>query len=132
MPVRAADAQRQANMEDVPRIIVKRFPYEEPYHTQVEFGAWNGFYGGSLDIYCAVDDLREIGMALAAFPSKVPDEYSFEYGSEDPAKRCYRYLKFRAYTFGGRGHCALQFSMNLNAEEPDEGSCRFSIRAEPA
>jgi hypothetical protein len=117
---------------DEPWIVVKRFPYEEPYHTQVEVAASNGLFTGVLDFYCGVDELKEIGGALAGFPSRVPDEYRFEYGSEDPAKRFYRYFLLRAYTTDGAGHCALQFVMNLNGSEPNEGVSRFSISLEPA
>jgi hypothetical protein len=38
----------------------------------------------------------------------------------------------RAYTIDVVGHCALQVVMNLNEAEPDEGICKFSIRAEAA
>lgn len=39
----------------------------------------------------------------------------------------------RAYTIDLRGNCALQFIMNLNGAEPNEGMCRFSITSiEPA
>jgi len=49
-----------ADDNEIPRIVVKRFSYEEPYYTQVEIAAWNGSYGGKLDIYCEVDDLNKI------------------------------------------------------------------------
>jgi hypothetical protein len=55
-------------------VLVRRLPYEEPHHTQFAISAWNGMYGGSIEIYCAVDTLRAIGAALAQFPAKVPDE----------------------------------------------------------
>jgi len=110
---------------------VTRLPYEEPYHTQIRIVASNGAYSGTLDLYCGVDELLAIGDALNRFPAKVPDDYSYEYGSEDPAKRAYRHVRLRAYTTDLAGHCALQFEMNLNASEPDEGSCRFSIQIEP-
>lgn len=119
-------------MKDEPWILVKRVPYEEPYHTQVEVAASNGLFAGGLDFYCGVDDLKEISGALAGFPSRVPDEYRFEYGSEDPARRFYRYFLLRAYTTDGAGHCALQFVMNLNSSEPHEGVCRFSLSVDPA
>jgi hypothetical protein len=119
-------------MTDGACVIVKRFPYEEPHLTQLEIAASNGLFSGTLDLYCGVDDLQKIGAALVAFPSRVPDEYRFEYGSEDPARRSYRHFILRAYTIGLRGQCALQFAMNLNREAPDEGSCRFSLQAEPA
>jgi hypothetical protein len=114
-------------MERGARIVVERFPYEEPHHTQLSIAASNGSYSGRLEIYCNVDTLREIGIALTKFPTRVPDEYVFEYGSEDPKDRWAYYLRIRAYTVGLRGQPALQFTMNLNRETPNDGRCSFSI-----
>ena len=58
-------------------IRVVRTPYEEPYHTQITITASNGLFTGETDLYCGVDELIEIGQALARFPTKVPDEYEF-------------------------------------------------------
>lgn len=113
-------------------IQIRRRPYEEPYHTQLEVAASNGAFSGFTDIYCGVKELGEIGRALRGFPKKIGDEYRYQYGSEDPSDRCYRYFVLRAYTVGPSGHCALQVIMNTNQKEPDEGICRFSIQAEPA
>ena len=115
-----------------PFIIVRRDPYEEPYHTHLEFVASNGTIGGSTDIYCAVEDLKEIGTALQHFPARIGDEYRYEYGSEDPENPFHRYFMLRAYTTDSVGHCAIQFAMNQNSAEPGEGLSRFSITAEAA
>jgi hypothetical protein len=115
-----------------PMLIVRRHPYEEPYNTHLEFLASNGVFTGGTDIYCAVCDVAEIGSALGAFPANVGDEYKYEYGSPDPRANWARYFVLRASTIDRAGHCALQFTFNLNRPEPDEGACRFSIRAEAA
>ncbi len=117
-------------MDRFPFIKVRRFPYEEPYHTQVVFQVSNGLFMGTSDIYCAVADLEAIGSTLEAFPSRVPDEYRFEYGSERPEDRFSRYFLLRAVTTDWAGHCAVQFRMNLNEEVPRDGVCAFSILAE--
>ncbi|GHU29024.1 hypothetical protein AGMMS50256_12870 [Betaproteobacteria bacterium] len=114
-----------------PGLVIRRHPYEEPYHVQLEFTASNGMFAGSTDIYCNVADITNIGCGLLAFPSKAGDEYVYEYGSEDPNARLYRHFVLRAYTIDGVGHCALQFAINLNQSEPEEGVCRFSIPVEP-
>jgi len=113
-------------------IIVRRCPYEEPYHTQLEFVASNGAFHGRTDLYCAVEDLQEIGLALQKFPSRAGDEYCYEYGTEDPQVRFYRYFLLRAYTVDALGNCALQIAINLRAAEPEEGMCKFSLRADAA
>ena len=115
-----------------PLLVVRRHSYEEPYNTQLEFVASNGIFSGATDIYCNVTDISDIGRALKAFPEKVGDEYKYEYGSPDPRANFYRYFVLRAFTIDRVGHCALQFTFNLNQPEPDEGACRFSIRTEAA
>lgn len=61
----------------------------------------------------------------------VPDEFVWEYGSENPADRFYRYFKLRAYTFGSI-RCALQLRLNLNGEPPHDGIAQFSLQVDPA
>jgi hypothetical protein len=112
------------------QIVVKRHPYEEPYHTQIEFIVSNGVFSGSTDIYCNVEDLKEIGKALQNFPNKIGDEYIYKYGSEKSEDRYYRHFWLKVYLIDSLGHCAIQFHINKNAEEPDEGICRFSILAD--
>ncbi len=115
-----------------PWVIVNRLPYEEPYHTHLEVFASNGTFAGGLDIYCAVEEVAEIGAALLKFPSAVPDEYEYRYGSPDPTARMYRHFMLRAYTVDHAGHCALQFVMDRNTEPPDDGRCVFSMRVDSA
>jgi hypothetical protein len=115
-----------------PQIIVKRYPYEEPYHTQIEFFVSNGVFSGGTDIYCNVTDLSEIGKALQNFPKNIDDEYIYEYGSEKPEDRFYRHFWLKVYVISLLGRCAIQFHINNNTKEPNEGICRFSIIAEAA
>lgn len=114
-----------------PGIRVVRAPYEEPYHTHITIFASNGAFSGETDLYCGVDDLMEIGQALARFPTKVPDEYEFVYGSANPADRFWRFLRIRARTVDLSGHCALHFEFDLNQDEPNEGRSAFSLPVEP-
>jgi hypothetical protein len=115
-----------------PYIVMRRVPYEEPYHLNIELEASNGTFGGAVDFYCSPQALLKIGAALSAFPVKIPDEYIFEYGSPGVGNRVYRHVLLRAYTVGAVGHCGLQISMNRNCAPPDEGICEFSILAEAA
>ena len=108
-----------------PFLVVRRHPYEEPYHTQIEFLASNGVFACATDIYCSVDEIARIGRALHTFPSRIGDEYKYEYGSSE-LSNFYRHFILRAYTTDRAGHCALQLKMNLNQAAPDEGICQFS------
>lgn len=112
-------------------IRVVRTPYEEPYHTYISIFASNGVFSGETDLYCNVEHLGRIGRALAKFPTKVPDENEFVYGSKEPADRCCRFFRLRARTIGRSGHCALQFEFDLNQDEPNEGRASFSLLVEP-
>jgi hypothetical protein len=115
-----------------PFVIVRRYPYEEPDLTQLEWTVSNGAFVGTTDLYCDVDEIRTLGASLKQFPSRVGDEYRFEYGTDNPTHKCYRHFLLRAYTTDGVGHCALQFVINLNQSEPKEGRAMFSIESEPA
>lgn len=109
------------------KIIVRRYPYEEPEDLHIMFLVSNSNFSSKVDIYCCPDDLEKIGKSLRVFPTKVPDEYVYEYGSEDPGKKFYRFFKMRIYTIQLSGQCAIQFAINLNENEPNEGISRFSI-----
>ena len=111
---------------------IRRIPYEEPHHLQLEIAASNGIFVGQTDIYCNASDLAAIGRALKKFPRFVGDEFKREYGSPNAKDRNYRHFVLRAYTVGSWGKCALQISINCNQSEPDEGVCLFSIAAEAA
>lgn len=113
-------------------LIVRRRPYEEPYHTELEFEASNGQFSGCARFFCSVEDIGSIGRALVAFPTNANDTYQYAYGSDDPEDKFGHYFCLKFYTVGSLGHCAIQFRANLNSAEPDEGVCTFSIKAEPA
>jgi hypothetical protein len=124
--------ERSAIQESLvePYIIMRRVPYEEPNLLNIELSASNGVFAGTVDFYCGPGDLLEIATALSPFPTKIPDDYVFEYGS--PGSGSNSYLLLRAYTLGPLGHCGLHISMNRNCTPPNEGVCEFSIPAEPA
>ena len=113
-------------------LIVRRYEYEEPHNTQLEFVISNGLFSGSKDIYCGVKQISDLGKALKIFPANIHDEYRFKYGSERTKDRYYRYFILRAYITDSLGHCAIQFHINQNMLEPHEGLCKFSIKADAA
>lgn len=113
-------------------IQLKRYPYEEPYCLNIVVSATNGLFDGSLEFYCDTDDLINLGNALRVFPKKAPDEYFFELGSNKPEDNYAYYFAIHAYTTDRSGHSALQIVLDNNKSRPDEGSCCFSIKAEPS
>lgn len=113
-----------------PFIIIRRHPYEEPYHLRLVITASNGVFAGTLEYYCKADDLAEIGRNLTVFPRTIEDTYSYELGSPRPDKFAFHFV-LRADTLDSAGHCALHISMKNNREQPNDCSCSFSIRTEP-
>ena len=113
-------------------LTIRRYEYEEPYHTQLEIVVSNGLFSGSTDIYLGVEQIAEIGESLKKFPTDINDEYCFEHGSEKPEDRYYRYFMIRAYITDSLGHCAIQFHINQNTLEPGDGLCKFSIGSDAA
>ncbi|MEN9600901.1 MAG: hypothetical protein RIS56_507 [Verrucomicrobiota bacterium] len=115
-----------------PFIIIHRHPYEEPYHLNLVISASNGVMSGTLEYYCNAEDLGEVGGKLAVFPERKGDTYVYELGSPRPEDRFAFHFALRTSTLDSAGHCALQLTMNNNRPSPDDVSCSFSIRAEPA
>lgn len=115
-----------------PFIIIRRYPYEEPYHLNLVISASNGATGSVLEYYCNAADLIKVGAILTAFPAKAKDTFCYELGSQRPEDRFAFHFALRACTLDSAGHCALQLTMNNNRTPPDDGSCSFSIRVEPA
>ncbi len=109
-------------------IVIRRHPYEEPYLIHLEWLVSNGLFSGSLYLFCNVEDIRKIGEALTRFPRRPGDEYIYGYGSEESKSNCY--FALRAYTTDKCGHCALQLILDNYLDEPQDGKCQFSIRAD--
>ena len=76
--------------------------------------------------------LLKMGGRLSAFPESIGDTYAYELGSPRLEDRFAFYFALRACTLDSAGHCALQLTMNNNRQQPEAGSCSFSIRAEAA
>lgn len=115
-----------------PFIILRRQPYEEPYHLNLVVSAGNGTTGGTLEYYCNAEDVGKLGSRLAEFPKKRRDNYVYELGSPRQEDNFAFHFALRALTLDSAGHCALQIVMNNNLPPPDDLACSFSIRAEPA
>jgi hypothetical protein len=115
-----------------PFIVMRRYPYEEPYHLRLVLSAGNGVFAGSLEYYCNADDLAAVGHRLMTFPTKVGDSYAYELGSFKEEDRFAFHLLLNVRTSDSAGHCSLRISMSNNRPEPDKGSCTFCIQIEPS
>jgi len=111
------------------KIIVRRHlyqDYDDPELLKIEIAALKGEIGSVIELYCYPQQLLEIGKILYSFPTKYRDEYCYEEGSEDPAKRFLYFFKMRIYTYTP-SECAIEFSMHLNLEEPYGYKTNFTL-----
>jgi hypothetical protein len=115
-----------------PFIRITRIPYEEPYHVHLILEASDGESLGVLEYYDNASAFIKWADALEIFPRHSSDVFLHELGSERPEVRFAHYLRFRAFTTDGLGHCAIQLRMNNNSELPYRSISEFCIRAEAA
>ncbi len=111
---------------------IKRIPYEEPYHLQLQVEASNGRQSAFFEFYVGAQALTEFSEELEAFPRHSSHVFLYEVGSERPEDRWAYYFRFRVFTTNGVGHCAIQLRFNNNQELPHREISEFCIEAEPA
>ncbi len=113
-------------------IKIKRIPYEEPYHLQLQLEASNGRQTARFEFYASPEIFLEFADALEVFPRHATDVYLYELGSERPEDRWAYYFRFRAFTTDTRGHCAIQLRFNNCRDLPHREIAEFCIEAEVA
>jgi hypothetical protein len=113
-----------------PFIIITRYPYEEPYHLRLVIEASNGRLRGLLEFYTNSEDLARVAERLETFPVHLPDDYSWELGSERAEDRFAHYFLCRVFTTDRSGHCAIQLRFNNNAELPHREVTEFCLLTE--
>lgn len=109
---------------------ITRYPYEEPYHLNLMVSASNGCQSGSLEIFCAADDLGEAAKVLTIFPRHSTDAFLWELGSEYPEDRFAFYFRFHVFALNSGGGCAIHLRFNNNLELPDRAVTDFCVKAE--
>lgn len=121
-------------MTSQPGLILRRFPYEEPDHINLYIWASDGVFSGGAEFYTRPEELAAIGSVLAAFPTKIPDEY--RYNDREDERRSWRSRGFtlRAFTTDSWGHCALELQMEAVGKTSPHltNSCQFAFSCEPS
>jgi hypothetical protein len=115
-----------------PGIRITRYPYEEPYHLNLQIEASNGRLHSELEYYCNADDLKKFGEQLAKFSGRRNEEVIYELGSENSKNRFAFFLSIRAKPIDSCGHCALRIRLNNNEEEPNKEVSEFFVKANVA
>jgi hypothetical protein len=110
-----------------------RYPYEEPYHVQLLLEASNARQHATIEYYDSVQDLSKLGDELIQFPFTPTQEYTYEIGSEDSAKRCAYHIRLRFFLISPRGACGIEVRFSNNRPEaPFRETAEFTIQAEVA
>jgi hypothetical protein len=86
-------------------LVLHRIDRSETTITWVRVEAVNGDFSGVVEICPSAEELRSVGLALKAFPSKVPEKY--EAYLEGDAQN----LQVNASTTNYAGHCSLRISL---------------------
>jgi hypothetical protein len=103
----------------------------EGINANVTIEANNGEFQGKLGCYITHTQFEIIGKALSSFPSKIPDNYSFENNGELIDDGYYSYFKLDASS-NKLGKCVITVYLKKNVLMTKlEGECRLSIMAEP-
>ncbi|MHB1000415.1 MAG: hypothetical protein ACYC27_14340 [Armatimonadota bacterium] len=84
----------------------------------IEIRAWNDRYMGTTFIYAGYEQLSEFASYISGFPSKIPDERIYEFGTRDP-HYAGGYCRLRFYTIGGSGYALI----DIDIEEEDFHKC---------
>lgn len=101
----------------------------DPDYLGIEIGACNERFAGRAAIYAGLRELSDFASRIAGFPSRVPDQRTYEFGSRDVG--CaggFCGIRFR--TIDKAGHAALD--VDIEDDDDMHSSARFSIPVSPA
>ena len=116
-----------------PFLKLTRFPYEEPYHIELQVEASNDRQHASIEYYTNADDLPALGDALMKFPFTDSKEHIYEIGTEDPTARFAYHLYFRFFLIRPTGDSGIEIRFHNNREAaPDREIAEFTIPCQVA
>lgn len=83
--------------------------------VKLRISAWDGEFGGSVEPYMAVGELKEIAAKLSGFPHSPADMREVVIGAFD-RKIAGGGLRMRFHCVDGAGHTFVEAAMNANCE----------------
>jgi hypothetical protein len=86
-------------------LVFHRVARAETTITWLRVEAVNGEFSGAVEIFPSQEDLQSVGLALKAFPSKVPEKYEVYLEGES------QNLQIDASTTDYAGHCSLRITL---------------------
>lgn len=103
----------------------------DPDYLGIEIRAWNDRFTGTAFVVAGFHQLSEFADLIAGFPTSVPDERGYEFGSRDPHVAG-GYCSFRLHTADGAGSTVLDVSIQDDGNRFSSGFAAFSLPVEPA
>jgi hypothetical protein len=110
---------------------ITRFPYEEPYHLNLQIEASNGRVTGCLEYYCSVNDLNELGVKLVGYCGEPYERIVYELGSEKAEDRFAFFFSLKISPLDHTGHSVARLRMNNNQLPPETEASEFCIPLNP-
>ncbi len=84
--------------------------YKDSDLYQLQITAWNGDFGGSVEVCEAIGDLEEAAKTVQGFPSNPSDTREVTFGSLDP-NFAGGGVRMRFHCVGGPGHAFVEMKM---------------------
>lgn len=92
----------------------KGFQFEVQWHDndmlEVRIAAWNGAFGGTVDVYVAIGGLLEAAKTLDGFPRVASDKREVVFGNFGRKRACGA-ASMRFYCADGAGHAYVESRM---------------------
>ena len=95
------------------------FQFDVKWHDndmlEVCIGAWNGAFGGAVDVYVAIGKLRQAAEALEGFPRSATDKREVVFGNFG-RKWAGGAASMRFYCADGAGHACVESRMESDGQ----------------
>ncbi|MDH6267132.1 hypothetical protein M2360_002529 [Rhizobium sp. SG_E_25_P2] len=105
-------------------LIVRRHPYEEPHHTELEIIASDGEFAGRVRFFTSVETITDLAKGLIAFCDDPNSEFIYRSDGRGSA------FRMTCRSSNKTGNCALEIDMRADAARPFEGSCLLTLHSD--
>ncbi len=102
---------------------IRRIPATQSDIVRLGIKVADGPFAGALELWCPVDQVVSLGVALGKLPSRIPDKYEFYFEEEQDTKN----VTLRAETVDRAGHLIIEVALVTAS-----ATCRLAASVEPA
>lgn len=103
----------------------------DPDFLGIEIRAWNDRFAGTAFVFAGFHQLSEFALLIAGFPTRVPEERRYEFGSSD-RQVAGGYCGFRLHTADAAGRAVLDVTIEDDGNRHSSGLAVLSLSVEPA